>query len=79
MEQIFGNAFVPMTLKNIIENNCLLEDEMKQWDMAKRFDDDGRVRFLLVTLEQRSAVPGFGWCGPCGGHQNSPYRGIQSV
>ena len=45
----FGNAFVPMTLakhnpKKIIVTS---RDEMKQWEMAKRFQGESRLRFFI--------------------------------
>lgn len=44
----FGNTFVPMTLakynpKKVIIFFC---DEMKQWEMAKQFQGDERIRFF---------------------------------
>ena len=46
----FGNTFVPMTLKEYNPKKIIIfsRDEMKQWEMAKLFGDDKRVRFLLV-------------------------------
>ena len=45
----FGNAFVPMTLKHFNPRKIIIfsRDEMKQWEMAKKFQNDPRVRFLI--------------------------------
>lgn len=56
----FGHAFVPMTLarhnpKKII---ILSRDEMKQWEMAKLYGDDKRVRFFIGDLPGRVACIG---------------------
>ena len=44
----FGNSFVPLTLKkyNLKRLVILSRDEMKQWEMAKLFKGDSRVRFF---------------------------------
>ena len=41
----FGNAFVPMTLKQYAPKEIIIysRDEMKQWEMAQKFDHDPRV------------------------------------
>jgi UDP-N-acetylglucosamine 4,6-dehydratase len=54
----FGNAFVPMTLaaynpKKII---ILSRDEMKQWEMAKRFEGDDRVRFFIGDVRDKDRL-----------------------
>ena len=43
----FGNTFIPMTLKKYDPKKLVIlsRDEMKQWEMAKLFKDDDRVRF----------------------------------
>ena len=45
----FGNAFVPMTLKQYAPKEIIIysRDEMKQWEMAQKFDHDPRVKFLI--------------------------------
>ena len=45
----FGNTFVPLTLKKYDPKRLVIlsRDEMKQWEMAKLFKDDSRVRFFL--------------------------------
>ncbi len=54
----FGNTFVPMTLvkynpKKII---ILSRDEMKQWDMAKKFAGDERVRFFIGDVRDKDRL-----------------------
>lgn len=54
----FGNTFVPMTLlkhnpKKII---ILSRDEMKQWEMAKFFQGDDRVRFFIGDVRDRNRL-----------------------
>ena len=45
----FGNTFVPMTLEKYNPKKLVIysRDEMKQWEMAKLFKDDARVRFFI--------------------------------
>ena len=45
----FGNTFVPMTLEKYNPKKIIIlsRDEMKQWDMAKKYQDDPRVRFFI--------------------------------
>ena len=45
----FGHAFVAMTLSRCRPRRLIVysRDEMKQWDMAKRYQNDGRVRFFI--------------------------------
>lgn len=54
----FGNAFVPMTLEkyNLKKIIILSRDEMKQWEMAKRFQDDPRVRFFIGDVRDRERL-----------------------
>ena len=42
----FGNTFVPMTLEKYDPKKIIIfsRDEMKQWDMAKRFANEKRVQ-----------------------------------
>lgn len=54
----FGNAFVPMTLarhnpKKII---ILSRDEMKQWEMAKKFEGETRLRFFIGDVRDRDRL-----------------------
>jgi UDP-N-acetylglucosamine 4,6-dehydratase/5-epimerase len=45
----FGHAFVAMTLAKFNPRRLVIysRDEMKQWEMAKQFADDKRVRFFI--------------------------------
>ena len=54
----FGHAFIPMTLtkydpKKII---VLSRDEMKQWEMAKLFHDDPRIRFFIGDVRDKDRL-----------------------
>ena len=51
----FGNTFVPMTLKNFNPKKIIIysRDEMKQWEMAKKFTNDDRVRFFIGDVRDR--------------------------
>ena len=51
----FGNAFVPMTLAKYNPKRLVIfsRDEMKQWQMAKRFADDDRVRFFIGDVRDK--------------------------
>lgn len=54
----FGNAFVPMTLAKYNPRRIIIysRDEMKQWDMAKKFADDDRVRFFIGDVRDRERL-----------------------
>jgi len=54
----FGNAFVPMTLKKYNPKKIIIlsRDEMKQWDMAKKFENDPRVRFFVGDVRDRERL-----------------------
>lgn len=54
----FGNTFVPMTLKKFNPRKIIIysRDEMKQWDMAKIFHDDPRVRFFIGDVRDRERL-----------------------
>ena len=43
----FGNKFIPMTLEKFNPKKLIVfsRDEMKQWEMAKKFEGDKRIRF----------------------------------
>tara|TARA_A100001391_G_scaffold125291_1_gene85459 strand:+ start:5812 stop:6813 length:1002 start_codon:yes stop_codon:yes gene_type:complete len=54
----FGHAFIPMTLakynpKKII---VLSRDEMKQWEMAKIFAQDKRIRFFIGDVRDKDRL-----------------------
>lgn len=54
----FGNAFVPMTLNKYNPRKLIIlsRDEMKQWDMAKLYADDPRVRFFIGDVKDRDRI-----------------------
>ena len=54
----FGNAFVPMTLKKYNPKKLIVlsRDEMKQWEMAKLYSDDPRVRFFIGDVKDRDRM-----------------------
>lgn len=53
----FGNAFVPMVLERYNPKKLIIfsRDEMKQWEMAKKFDDD-RLRFFIGDVRDRERL-----------------------
>lgn len=54
----FGNTFVPMTLAKYNPKKIIIysRDEMKQWDMAKKFQGDPRVRFFIGDVRDRERL-----------------------
>lgn len=54
----FGNTFVPMTLEKYNPKKIIIfsRDEMKQWEMAKKFDGDSRVRFFIGDVRDRERL-----------------------
>ena len=54
----FGNTFVPMTLKKFNPKKIIIfsRDEMKQWEMAKKFTGDARVRFFIGDVRDRERL-----------------------
>jgi UDP-N-acetylglucosamine 4,6-dehydratase (inverting) len=54
----FGHAFVPMALKKFDPERIIIysRDEMKQWEMAKLFDGDKRVRFFIGDVRDRDRL-----------------------
>ena len=54
----FGNTFVPMTLARYNPRKIIVysRDEMKQWDMAKKFEGDERVRFFIGDVRDRERM-----------------------
>lgn len=54
----FGSTFVPMTLAKHNPKKIIIfsRDEMKQWDMAKKFDGDGRVRFFIGDVRDKDRL-----------------------
>jgi UDP-N-acetylglucosamine 4,6-dehydratase len=54
----FGHAFVPMTLEKYNPKKLIIlsRDEMKQWDMAKKYAADPRVRFFIGDVKDRERM-----------------------
>ena len=54
----FGNTFVPMTLARYNPKKLIIysRDEMKQWDMAKKYTEDLRVRFFIGDIRDRERL-----------------------
>ena len=54
----FGNKFVPMTLEKYDPKKIIIfsRDEMKQWEMAKLFQGDPRVRFFIGDVRDRDRL-----------------------
>lgn len=54
----FGNTFVPMTLAKYNPKKIIIlsRDEMKQWNMAKQFENDHRVRFFIGDVRDRDRL-----------------------
>jgi len=54
----FGHAFVPLTLKKYNPKRLVIlsRDEMKQWEMAKLFKDDPRVRFFIGDVRDKDRL-----------------------
>ena len=53
-----GQSFTPMTLKKYNPNKIIIfsRDEMKQWEMAKLFKDDSRVRFMIGDVRDKDRL-----------------------
>ncbi|MDE2427255.1 MAG: UDP-N-acetylglucosamine 4,6-dehydratase (inverting) [Burkholderiales bacterium] len=51
----FGNTFVPMTLEKYNPKKIIIfsRDEMKQWEMAKKFVGDERIRFFIGDVRDK--------------------------
>ncbi len=54
----FGNTFVPMTLAKYNAKKIIIfsRDEMKQWDMAKKFVGDDRIRFFIGDVRDKDRL-----------------------
>jgi len=52
----FGNTFVPMTLEKYNPKQIVIysRDEMKQWEMAQRFEGDNRVKFVIGDVRDQA-------------------------
>jgi UDP-N-acetylglucosamine 4,6-dehydratase len=54
----FGHTFVPMTLARYKPRRLVIfsRDEMKQWEMAKLYGDDDRVRFFIGDVRDKDRL-----------------------
>lgn len=54
----FGHTFVPMTLARYNPRRLVIfsRDEMKQWEMAKLYGDDERVRFFIGDVRDKDRL-----------------------
>ena len=54
----FGNTFVPMTLEKYNPKKIIIfsRDEMKQWEMAKKFENDERIRFFIGDVRDKERL-----------------------
>lgn len=54
----FGRTFVPLTLKKYNPKRLVVfsRDEMKQWEMAKFYKEDSRVRFFIGDVRDKDRL-----------------------
>ena len=54
----FGHAFVPLTLEKFNPRRLVIfsRDEMKQWEMAKLYGNDKRLRFFIGDVRDKSRL-----------------------
>jgi UDP-N-acetylglucosamine 4,6-dehydratase/5-epimerase len=54
----FGQTFIPMTLNKYNPTKIVVfsRDEMKQWEMARLFKDDTRVRFMIGDVRDKDRL-----------------------
>lgn len=54
----FGHTFLPMTLERYNPKKIIVfsRDEMKQWEMAKKFEGDPRVRFFIGDVRDKDRL-----------------------
>ena len=54
----FGHTFVPMTLAKYNPSRLVIfsRDEMKQWEMAKLYQNDKRVRFFIGDVRDKDRL-----------------------
>lgn len=54
----FGHTFVPMTLAKYNPKKLIIfsRDEMKQWEMAKLYQNDKRVRFFIGDVRDKERL-----------------------
>jgi UDP-N-acetylglucosamine 4,6-dehydratase len=54
----FGHTFVPMTLAKYNPRKLIIfsRDEMKQWEMAKLYQNDDRIRFFIGDVRDKDRL-----------------------
>ena len=54
----FGKKFVQMTLENYNPKVIIIysRDEMKQWDMAEKYRDEERVKFIIGDVRDKERL-----------------------
>lgn len=54
----FGHTFVPMLLERYSPRRVIVfsRDEMKQWEMAKQYQQEPRVRFFIGDVRDRDRI-----------------------
>ena len=54
----FGHTFIPMTLEKYNPKKIVVfsRDEMKQWEMAKLFKGDPRIRFMIGDVRDKDRL-----------------------
>jgi UDP-N-acetylglucosamine 4,6-dehydratase len=54
----FGHAFLDATLRDFNPEKIIIfsRDEMKQWDMSKRYENDSRVRFFIGDVRDKDRL-----------------------
>lgn len=54
----FGHAFIPMTLEKYNPKRLVIysRDEMKQWEMAKIYAGDNRLRFFIGDIRDKDRL-----------------------
>ena len=54
----FGHKFIPMTLEKYNPKKIIVfsRDEMKQWEMAKLFHGDDRLRFFIGDVRDKDRL-----------------------
>ena len=54
----FGHSFIPMTLAKYNPKKIIIfsRDEMKQWEMAKLYQNDDRVRFFIGDVRDKDRL-----------------------
>ena len=54
----FGHTFMPMLLRSYSPKKVIVfsRDEMKQWEMAKLYGEDSRVRFFIGDVRDRDRL-----------------------